>query len=70
MRCNVAVAGVMIQAIYLGGVWVSIRMGLSAGVAALIVNLQPVLTICLWRTGRGASQRAADRRCCRGFLWA
>ncbi|MBL8310014.1 MAG: EamA family transporter [Burkholderiales bacterium] len=44
---HVAVAGVMIQAIYLGGVWVSIRMGLSAGVAALIVNLQPVLTVCL-----------------------
>ena len=44
---HIAVAGVMIQAIYLGGVWVSIRMGLSAGVAALIVNLQPVLTICL-----------------------
>ncbi len=44
---HIAVAGVMIQAIYLGGVWVSIRMGLSAGVAALIVNLQPVLTVCL-----------------------
>lgn len=44
---HIAVAGVLIQAIYLGGVWVAIRMGLSAGVAALIVNLQPVLTVCL-----------------------
>lgn len=44
---HIAAAGVMIQAVYLGGVWVSIRMGLSAGVAALIVNLQPVLTVCL-----------------------
>lgn len=44
---HIAVAGVLIQALYLGGVWVSIRMGLSAGVAALIVNMQPVLTACL-----------------------
>jgi len=43
---HIAVAGVLIQALYLGGVWVAIRMGLSAGVAALIVNLQPVLTVC------------------------
>jgi drug/metabolite transporter (DMT)-like permease len=45
---HIAVAGVLIQAVYLGGVWVSIRMGLSAGLAALIVNLQPVLTACLF----------------------
>lgn len=45
---HIAVAGVMIQAIYLGGVWVAIRMGLSAGLSALIVNLQPVLTACLF----------------------
>ena len=44
---HIAVAGVLIQALYLGGVWVAIRMGLTAGVAALIVNLQPVLTVCL-----------------------
>ena len=40
---HLAVAGVGIQAIYLGGVWVAIRQGLPAGTAALIVNLQPVL---------------------------
>ena len=44
---HIAIAGVLIQALYLGGVWVAIRMGLSAGVAALIVNMQPVLTACL-----------------------
>lgn len=44
---HIAIAGVLIQAVYLGGVWVAIRMGLSAGVASLIVNLQPVLTACL-----------------------
>ena len=40
---QLAVAGLGIQAIYLGGVWVAIRQGLPAGTAALIVNLQPVL---------------------------
>jgi drug/metabolite transporter (DMT)-like permease len=41
---HVAVAGVLMQAIYLGGVFTSIDLGLSAGVSALIVGLQPVLT--------------------------
>jgi drug/metabolite transporter (DMT)-like permease len=44
---HLAVAGVAIQALYLGGVWVAIRLGLSAGAAALIVNLQPVLVAVL-----------------------
>jgi len=42
-----ALTGLGIQAIYLGGVWVAIREGMSAGVAALIVNLQPVLVAAL-----------------------
>ena len=41
---HLAVAGVCIQAIYLGGVWVAVERGMPAGMAALIVNLQPVLT--------------------------
>jgi drug/metabolite transporter (DMT)-like permease len=41
---HLAVAGVCIQAIYLGGVWVAVKHGMPAGLAALIVNLQPVLT--------------------------
>jgi drug/metabolite transporter (DMT)-like permease len=40
-------AGIGIQAIYLGGVWVAVRQGMSAGVVALIVNLQPVLVAAL-----------------------
>jgi drug/metabolite transporter (DMT)-like permease len=40
---HLAIAGIGIQALYLGGVWVAIRQGLPAGTAALIVNLQPVL---------------------------
>jgi drug/metabolite transporter (DMT)-like permease len=35
------------QAGYLGGVWVAISQGMPAGISALIVNLQPVLTAAL-----------------------
>ena len=41
---HVAVAGIGIQAAYLGGVWTAVAAGMPAGVAALVVNLQPVLT--------------------------
>ena len=41
---HIAVAGVLMQAGYLGGVWVAISEGMPAGLAALIVGLQPVLT--------------------------
>lgn len=40
-------AGIGIQAVYLGGVWVAVRQGMSPGVVALIVNLQPVLVAAL-----------------------
>lgn len=41
---HLAVAGIGIQAGYLGGVWVAVANGMPAGIAALVVNLQPVLT--------------------------
>lgn len=41
---HIAVAGVLVQAGYLGGVWCAITLGMSAGLVALIVGLQPVLT--------------------------
>jgi drug/metabolite transporter (DMT)-like permease len=41
---HVAVAGVLLQACYLGGVWGAIKIGMPAGLSALIVGLQPVLT--------------------------
>ena len=41
---HLAIAGIGIQAVYLGGVWVAVKHGMPAGMAALIVNLQPVLT--------------------------
>ena len=44
---HIAVAGVMLQAIYFGGVWLAMGKGVGAGVAALIVCLQPVITAAL-----------------------
>jgi len=41
---HIAVAGLLIHAIYLGGVFVAIDRGMPAGIAALIVGLQPLLT--------------------------
>jgi len=41
---HIAVAGLLVQAGYLGGVFSAIHLGLSAGAAALIVGLQPLVT--------------------------
>ena len=41
---HIAVAGLLIHGAYLGGVFSAIHAGLSAGVAALIVGIQPLLT--------------------------
>ncbi|MEM7124013.1 MAG: DMT family transporter [Pseudomonadota bacterium] len=41
---HIAVTGVFMQAGYFGGAWVSMAMGVGAGVSALIVCLQPILT--------------------------
>jgi drug/metabolite transporter (DMT)-like permease len=41
---HIAVTGVLVHAVYLGGVFVAISHGLPAGVAAIVVGLQPLLT--------------------------
>jgi drug/metabolite transporter (DMT)-like permease len=41
---HIAVAGLLLQAGYLGGVWAAIELGMPAGLTALIVGMQPVLT--------------------------
>jgi drug/metabolite transporter (DMT)-like permease len=41
---HVAVAGLLMQAGYLGGVWTAIKLGMPAGLTALIVGMQPILT--------------------------
>jgi drug/metabolite transporter (DMT)-like permease len=40
---HIGVSGLLIHAVYLGGVFSAIRLGLPAGVTALVVGLQPVL---------------------------
>ena len=37
---------------YLGGVWAAVKFGMGAGLAALLVGLQPVLTA-VWISSRG-----------------
>jgi len=49
---HLAVAGVLMHAGYLGGVWSAVKIGLGAGTVALIVGLQPVLTA-VWVSARG-----------------
>ncbi len=44
---HLAVVGVLVQAGYLGGVFHAIDHGISAGLVALVVGLQPVLTAVL-----------------------
>src|SRR5574343_682057 len=41
---HIGVSGVLVHAVYLGGVFVAIKHGLSAGVTALVVGMQPLLT--------------------------
>jgi drug/metabolite transporter (DMT)-like permease len=49
---HLAITGVLMHAGYLGGVWSAVKLGMGAGVAALLVGLQPVLTA-VWVSARG-----------------
>lgn len=40
----IAIAGILMQATYLGGIWCAVKLGMPAGVAALIANTQPIFT--------------------------
>ncbi|TAD91870.1 MAG: DMT family transporter [Alphaproteobacteria bacterium] len=44
LALHAAGVGLLLQATYLGGVFASIKLGMPAGVSALIVSLQPLLT--------------------------
>ena len=44
---HVAVVGVLLQTVYLGGSYSAMAAGLPAGIAALIVGLQPILIACV-----------------------
>src|SRR5579862_2739982 len=41
---HVIIAGLLLQGVYLGGVFAAIAQGVEAGVSALIVGVQPLLT--------------------------
>ena len=41
---HIGIAGLLLHGVYLGGVFVAISKGLPAGVAALVVGVQPLLT--------------------------
>lgn len=41
---HIGVSGVLVHGVYLGGVFLAISKGLPAGVASLVVGLQPLLT--------------------------
>lgn len=42
-----AIAGILLQAVYLGGVFAGVNLGIGAGLSSLIVGVQPVLTVVL-----------------------
>jgi drug/metabolite transporter (DMT)-like permease len=61
---HLAVTGVLMHGGYLGGVWIAIKGGLGAGLVALIVGLQPLLTA-LWlsaQQGQAAGHRVTRRQ--------
>jgi drug/metabolite transporter (DMT)-like permease len=41
---HIAVVGLLMQGMYLGGVYAAIDLGIPAGISALIVGMQPILT--------------------------
>jgi len=55
-----AVTGTLVHGLYLGGVFASIENGLSAGLIALVVSLQPVLTSTL--ANRWLGERVLPRQ--------
>ena len=55
---HLAVTGVLMQGGYFGGVWAAVKLGLSPGLVALIVGLQPVLTA-VWVQSNSSTARVA-----------
>jgi drug/metabolite transporter (DMT)-like permease len=57
---HLLLTGALVQAGYLSGVWLAIKEGMGAGLTALIVGLQPILTA-LW-VGLISKQERVDLR--------
>jgi len=56
---HIGVSGLLVHAVYLGGVFVAIKHGLPAGITALLVGMQPLLTALSagWLLGEKVSGR-------------
>jgi drug/metabolite transporter (DMT)-like permease len=56
---HIAVAGLLLHGVYLGGVFASIDRGVEAGVSAIIVGIQPLLTAAAagWVLGERVTRR-------------
>jgi drug/metabolite transporter (DMT)-like permease len=56
---HIGVSGLLVHGFYLGGVFIAISKGLPAGVASLVVSVQPLLTAVLagWMLGEQVRQR-------------
>jgi drug/metabolite transporter (DMT)-like permease len=50
---HLAIAAFLVHGAYLGGVWVAIKGGMAAGTSAMLVGLQPLLTVLLARAWLG-----------------
>jgi drug/metabolite transporter (DMT)-like permease len=57
---HIGVSGLLVHALYLGGVFVAIDAGLPAGVTALVVGMQPLLTATV--AGRMLGERVQPRQ--------
>ena len=62
---HMAVVGMLVHALGLGGVWVALDLGVEAGVAALVMGTQPLLTAGL---AVGLIGERIDRRMAAGFI--
>jgi drug/metabolite transporter (DMT)-like permease len=58
---HLSLAGVLMHAGYLGGVWAAVKSGIGAGTVALIVGLQPVLTA-VWLSLSGGAHAISARQ--------
>lgn len=56
---HIAMTGLLVHGVYLGGVFMAISKGLPAGVASLVVGVQPLLTAVVagWLLGEAVAKR-------------
>ena len=50
---HIAIAALLVHGVYLGGVFIAIANGMPAGTSAMLVGLQPILTVLLARAWLG-----------------